>query len=268
MRAVSYLAPQLFPVYQAICDVIGKLLSTPICLIQANCDPLEDPFLLNDNVDFAFICGLPLARLIRSGIGLEAMVAPVMDSPRYANEPVYFADFIVHSQSGIRSFYDVLGHSFAVNDFGSNSGYHLPRHYFWTEGFVEHLFGEIMVSGAHSTSIKWVLERRVDCAAIDSVVLDHTLRITPHIAEQLKIIGSTSACAVPPLAVNSRHSALRRWIQNVLVHPTPALQTALTDAGIKRLAPVHNSAYRSIVRQFDLTNNAGYELWKSRNFIG
>lgn len=262
MRAVSYLAPQLLPVYQAICDTLGKTLNTTIRLIQSDTDPFDDPFLINDNVDFAFICGLPLARLIRSGIRLEALAAPVMESPRYENSPVYFADFVVNAASNIHNFYDLLGRTFAVNDFGSNSGYHLPRYHLWTQGFVQQLFGKVIVSGAHRTSLEWVAEGHVDGAAIDSMVLDHTLRLNPSLSQHIRVIGSTGSCAVPPLAINSRHSSLRRWLQEILSHPNEALQVALTEAGIRRLAPVHNSAYRHIARQFDLTNTAGYELSK------
>ncbi|MCU0463541.1 MAG: PhnD/SsuA/transferrin family substrate-binding protein [Anaerolineae bacterium] len=262
MRAISYLAPQMFPVYKAICETIAKTLREPIELTQARFDPMDDPALPSDDFDFAFICGLPLARLIRTGVRLEALVAPVMDFSRYGDLSIYFADFIVPQHSTAHTLNDLFGKRLAVNDLNSNSGYHLPRHYLLNRGFMPDFFGEVVLTGAHSASIEWVAEGRADCAAIDSTVLDHTQRIAPDLARKIRVIGSTESCAVPPLAMNSRHYALRRWLQNALAKPDEKLRSIFKAAGIRRLAPTHNIFYRDLAKMLDFTNREGYTLAK------
>jgi phosphonate transport system substrate-binding protein len=262
MRAISYLAPQMFPVYQAICETISKTLREPVELIQARFDPMDDPSLPSGDFDFAFICGLPLARLTRMGVRLEALVAPVMEFSRYGDMSIYFADFIVPQHSTSYTLSDLFGKRLAVNDLNSNSGYHLPRYHLLHQGFTSNFFGEVVLTGAHSASIEWVAEGRADCAAIDSTVLDHTERIAPDLARKIRVIGSTESCAVPPLAMNSRHYGLRRWLQNALAKPDEKLCAIFAAAGIRRLAPTHNIFYHDLAKRLDFTNREGYTLAK------
>ena len=95
LRAVSYLAPNWFAFYEAILAYLGRVLGVETQLHQGECDPLEDPLLLQDQLDLAFICGLPLIRYCQVVPDqLQVLVAPVMLSPRYQNRPIYFSDVI------------------------------------------------------------------------------------------------------------------------------------------------------------------------------
>lgn len=130
LRAVSYLAPNWFGLYQAIAAYLGRVLQVEIQLHQGECDPLQDPLLFQDQIDLAFICGLPLIRYSQQVIDqLQTLVAPVMQASRYGNSPIYYADVIVKADSNIKKFGDLSGKTFCYNDPGSNSGYNLLRHW-------------------------------------------------------------------------------------------------------------------------------------------
>src|ERR687885_1881668 len=98
LRLVSYLAPNMFGFYEAVGAYLSRVLDLEIQLVQSQYDPLEDPIILDDQLDIAFICGLPFARRYRvADSQLQALVAPTMQASRYQNRPVYFSDIIVNA---------------------------------------------------------------------------------------------------------------------------------------------------------------------------
>lgn len=60
--------------------------------------------------------------------------AQVVSTILYDGKPEYFAIFVTHPDSGIKSPADLKGRSFAFGDKGSTSGYLVPLHYFMTQG--------------------------------------------------------------------------------------------------------------------------------------
>src|SRR5437868_2868261 len=84
LQAYSYLAPNLFWFYEAICAAFGRALNRPFHLEASAFDPLEDPTLLVDAVDVAFMCGLPFNLRNKSQPGQFAVLgAPVPQLTRY-----------------------------------------------------------------------------------------------------------------------------------------------------------------------------------------
>lgn len=82
-------------------------------LIQGHVDPLADPFLLSDEVDLAFICGLPFFKYHQIAPDkLKPLVAPVMQSSRYQNQSIYFSDVIINANSATMNFADLCGKVF------------------------------------------------------------------------------------------------------------------------------------------------------------
>src|SRR5437763_9207142 len=121
LRAVSYLAPNLFWFYEAISAAIARAFGTEAELVEGTFDPLEDPAIQRDEIDLAFICGLPYILLARKNLDqLIPLAAPVMDSPRYGDRPVYFADVIVRASSPARRFADLATTRLCYNGLTSN----------------------------------------------------------------------------------------------------------------------------------------------------
>lgn len=254
LRAVSYLAPNWFNFYETVLAFVGRVLGVETQLHQGECDPLEDPVLLKDQLDLAFICGLPLIRYCQVvPHQLQALVAPVMQAPRYQNRPIYFSDVIVNAASNLASFEDLALKTVAYNDPGSNSGYNLLRYRLIQGGHPKNFFSKAIQSGSHQRSIRWVAEGLVDCAAIDSVVLEQELRDFPEISHHLQVVEVLGPCPIPPLVVSQRLGAsVIQQLQFALLQPDAELQAAMERVGVQRFVAVKLEDYNVLAEIYEL----------------
>lgn len=261
LQVVSYLSPNWFGFYEAVLAYLNRVLGVKTQLKQGECDPLEDPILIQDKLDLAFICGLPLIRYCQIVLDqLQPLVAPVMEAPRYQNSPVYFTDVIVNAASYLFSFDDLAGKRFCYNDPGSNSGYNLLRHRLFQGENPKPFFGKVIQSGSHQRSIRWVVDGLADCAGIDSVVLEQELRDYPDLSRHLRVVETIGPCAMPPLvAAQHLSTSLIQQIKIALLHPDSELQTAMAQMGVKRFATVNLSEYKAIASIYNTVIEAGYE---------
>lgn len=100
IRFESYLAPNMFRVYRYIAQYVGRRLgySTRISVGKS-----FDAFELG-TADVGFICGLPYVKLRRRvPAPVELLAAPVLRGLRYAGQPIYFSDVIVHRDSPFKT---------------------------------------------------------------------------------------------------------------------------------------------------------------------
>ncbi|RCJ31966.1 phosphate ABC transporter substrate-binding protein [Nostoc minutum NIES-26] len=246
LRIISYLAPNGLGFYQAIAAYLGRVLGIETQLEQGECDPLEDPLLFQDQLDLAFICGLPLVRYSQIiSNQLQTLVAPVLQSSRYGNCPIYYADVIVNADSNIKKFADLLGKTFCYNDLGSNSGYNLLCHRLIQETYPHNFFGKTIQSGFHQRSIRWVVEGLADCAAIDSVVLEQELKDFPELSQHLRVVEVLGPSPMPPLVVAQRLGiSLIQQMQLALLQPDAELQRVMEKFGVRRFAAVKLENYQ------------------------
>lgn len=236
LQAVSYLAPNWFTFYQAVTDALARSLSINIQLQQATHDPLDDPLLLQDQLDLAFICGLPFIRHHQvNPHQLQVLAVPVLSPSRYQDRPIYFSDVIVNAASKITQIPDLVGQSFCYNDSGSNSGYNLVRGYLLSNGYTSNFFGACLQSGSHQRSLQWVAEGRADWAAIDSMVLEQALRDHPTWANQVQVIAAIGPSPMPPIVVaNHLNERAIQTLRSALLHPDQILLSAMATAGVRR----------------------------------
>lgn len=260
LRAVSYLAPNWFEFYEAVVNHLGQALQIETHLLQSDRDPLEDPLLLQDQIDLMFICGLPFIRQHqRVPRQLQAIVAPVMQLPRYQKQPIYFSDVIVNASSNLKTFADLAGKAACYNDPGSNSGYYLLRYRLLEQD--NPFFGKVLQSGSHQHSIRWVVKGLADCAAIDSTVLERELQHFPELSNQLRIVESIGPCPAPPIAI-AQHldPAVIHQIQSALLHPHPALETKMKRMGICHYAKVTSQDYDKLADIYNAVTKANCTL--------
>jgi phosphonate transport system substrate-binding protein len=262
LRLVSYLAPNMFEFYEAVGAYLSRVLGIETQLVQNQYDPLDDPMMLDDRLDIAFICGLPFARRYRVvSSQLQALVAPVMQASRYENRPVYFSDIVVNAQSNIYKFDDLAGKTWCYNDLGSNSGYNLVRQRLMRGGYSSHFFSKAIQSGSHQRSMRLVVERQADCSAIDSTVLEQELRDFPRLSPHLRVIESIGPCPMPPVVVAQRlGSALIHLLESALCQPDVELQAAMARSHIQRYVPVQSGDYEQLAKMYDTAVAAGYEV--------
>jgi phosphonate transport system substrate-binding protein len=250
---VSYLAPNWFNFYETIVTYLGCVLGVETQLHPGKCDPLEDFVLIKDQLDLAFICGLPLIRYCQVVPNqLQALVAPVMQAPRYQNRPIYFSDVIVNAASNLASFEDLALKTVCYNDPGSNSGYNLLRYRLIQGGHPKNFFSKAIQSGSHQRSIRWVADGLVDCAAIDSVVLEQELCDFPELSEYLQVVEVLGACPMPPLVVAQHLDAyLIEQLQFALLNPDVELKAAMQRVGVQRFAAVKLEDYNVLAEIYD-----------------
>jgi len=262
LRLVSYLAPNMFGFYEAVGAYLSRLLGVETQLVQSQYDPLEDPMMLEDQLDIAFICGLPFARHQRVvSTQLQALVAPVMQASRYQNRPVYFSDIIVNAESNLLCFDDLVGKTLCYNDPDSNSGYNLLCQRLIQAGYPSSFFGKIIQSGSHQRSIRLVVDGLADCSAIDSTVLEQELRDLPELSHRLRVIESIGPCPMPPVVAAQRlGSAFIDSLQSALCHPDTELQSAMERSLIQRYVAVQSEDYTAIANMYDAAIQAGYEI--------
>ncbi len=261
LRLVSYLAPNMFGFYEAVGAYLSRVLDIETQLEQSQYDPLEDPMMLQNRLDIAFICGLPFARrhTVVSN-QLQALVAPVMQASRYENRPVYFSDIIVKADSNLLSFDDLAGKTWCYNDLGSNSGYNLVRQRLIQGGYPSSFFGKAIPSGSHQRSIRLVIEGQADCSAIDSTVLEQELRDFPKLSSHLRVIESIGPCPMPPVVAAQRlGSAFLESLQLALCQPDAELQAAMARSHVQRYVPVHSEDYAQLATMYDSAVEAGYK---------
>ncbi|MBD2166368.1 PhnD/SsuA/transferrin family substrate-binding protein [Calothrix membranacea FACHB-236] len=261
LQAISYLAPNWFGFYEAVLAYLDRVLGAETQLKQGECDPLLDPLILKDQLDLAFICGLPLIRYSQIVLDqLQPVVAPVMQALRYRNRPIYFSDVIVNADSDVIKFDDLAGKTVCYNDPGSNSGYNLLRHRLLQGRYPQQFFSQAIQSGSHQNSIRWVALGKVDCAAIDSVVLEQELQDFPELYQYLRVVEALGPCPMPPL-VAAQHlgKSLIEQIQLALLEPDAELQTAMQLVGVKHFAVVELADYNAIADIYNADLKAGYE---------
>src|SRR5262245_61254673 len=109
LRFVTFLAPNMYSVYEFITRHVGERLGWPTELtVGESYDELADP------PDVSFVCGLAYVELVRSGVPtVEPIAAPLLQGQRYGGRPVYFSDVIVPADSPAQSFADLRGRSWA-----------------------------------------------------------------------------------------------------------------------------------------------------------
>jgi phosphonate transport system substrate-binding protein len=262
LRCVSYLAPNMFAFYKAVGAYLERLLGIETHVVQSQHDPFDDPVMLQEQLDVAFICGLPFAQIHRTRANqLQPLVAPVMQANRYQNRPVYFSDIIVNAESDLKTFENLAGKTFCYNDPGSNSGYNMLRQRLIQAGHPSEFFAQAIESGSHQSSMRLVAEKLADCAAIDSTVLEQELRDRPQLANHLRVIESIGPYPMPPVVAAQRlGSELINLLQSALCQPDAQLQSAMERSHIRRYVAVQSEDYALLSTLYDAAVKAGYEI--------
>jgi len=246
IRFATFLAPNIYPVYRYIANYIGEGLDCPTEMIYAFS---HDQFFEVD-ADVSFICGLPYILFVEQAPQLiELLAAPVLVGARYDDLPIYFSDVIVTKQSRFYQFEDLRQQTWGYNEEVSQSGYGITRHHLVQMRETKGFFGHVMRVYSHQTAIKWILNGKLDGAAIDSQVLQVAFNQHPSLQEQLRIIDTFGPSPIQPIVVNSQLSdALKSDIQQILLNmqQDKVARQKLADGLIKRFVKVSDQDYDPI----------------------
>lgn len=245
----SCLAEVTDPLCQRLAQWLNATLGSDIHFLAGSW-PEREAALEQQTAQLGLVCGLlHVHKGQQPGWDFEPIVAPVMRPTRYGNQPVYFADVVVHQDSPYQTLDDLAGSRWAYNEPASFSGHHMMLVWLAQTGKTADFFGERIQSGAHSRSLVLVAEGVADCAAIDSTVLDMERVREPGRKRPLRTIGSLGPYPMPPLVVSRQlPAATRHAMQQQLatLHEDEAGRALLAEWGIARLTAVSNTTYDPI----------------------
>jgi phosphonate transport system substrate-binding protein len=261
LRFATFLASNMFPVYQAIADHVGEQLGCTTELVVG--DHFE--VFAQGDADIGFLCGLPYVRLMgEPEPPIELVVAPVLQGARYAERPIYFSDVIVRRDSPWHHFADLHGRTWAYNDPDSHSGYNVTRARLVALGQPTTFFGRIVRAGSHQRALRMVVTGEVDASAIDSQVLAIEQRDHPELAASLRVIETLGPSTIQPvIAARRLPIALRRELHVVLVAmgSDPTMRSDLDRGLIARFAPISDADYDDIRRMLAAVEAAQVPAW-------
>ncbi|MEZ4709522.1 MAG: PhnD/SsuA/transferrin family substrate-binding protein [Caldilineaceae bacterium] len=214
------------------------------------------------HIQMAWLCGWPYVRMRdahvdeqRSG-DLEIVAAPVLQAPRYAGQPLYFADVVVSAAAAYDTMASLRGAAWAYNDPGSLSGWLSVTHFLASElnvaqGDPARFFGRIVESGGHAHSLNLLLRGQIDCAAIDSTLLDYLRQTEPMLDAQIRVLHTLGPFPIPPLVIHRRvDAAVRQRIRTVLLqmHQAPAGRRVLGAAALSHFVAGADADYDPVRR--------------------
>jgi phosphonate transport system substrate-binding protein len=242
-------AGNTFPISRALAAYLSEQLGRPVRFLDGPDWRAAYAGIAAGRIDVGWICGRPYVELLTAGTPLSLLAAPVMAGARYDGRPVYFSDVVVRRDSRFHSFADLRGASWAYNEPGSHSGYHVTRYHLAQLGETGRYFGRIVGSGSHARSLELVLSGEIDASAIDSTVLEWAIAHDPTLAQRLRVIDTLGPSPSPPLVVaGERGRALREPLRVALLAlpETAGGQALLALGGLARFAAVEDGDYDPI----------------------
>ena len=251
-------ADNTVPISRALAGYLSQRLGQPVRFLEGADWRESYAAIAAGGIDFGWICGRPYVELLAAGAPLALLAAPVMTGTRYGGRPIYFSDVVVRRDSHFQSFADLRGTSWAYNEPGSQSGYHITRYHLARLGEAGGYFGRVIASGSHARSLEMVLAGEVDASAIDSTVLEWTLAHAPALGEGIRVIETLGPSPIPPLVVSGEGGlAVREKARAALLAlpKTAEGRAILALGGLGRFAAIDDSDYDTI-RTMAKTANA------------
>lgn len=258
LHLATYLAPSIFPLYEAVAQALGRRLGIGVRLTR---ERSYDSFAA-DRPDLSFICSLAWIHFRDLGMtSATPIAAPVLSGPRYGGRPVYFSDVIVHQASTARCFLDLRGRTWAYNEPLSQSGYGITRYHLASLGETGGFFSDVVAAGSHARAIGMVARGAVDGSAIDSQVLEMAFVADPALRDRIQVIDRLGPSPIQPVTLAARIPPdLRAAIVEALVslHEDPRTRPIITASLVDRFVAVDPDSYRDVRHMLDTCRTTGF----------
>lgn len=247
IRMMTCLGENTVPICTELANALSERLQ-----IEFLFDPIAESTpaaekLVRGEVQMGWICGLLYVEKVDNAKApLNVLVAPMFAG---TNEPIYTSHLIVPKESSAQSLDDLQGKTHAINEFTSWSGNHLMRAQLFKLGLPADFFSEIIVSGAHSKSVRMVAEGRADSAAIDHGVFDYVSDMFPEVFEQVRIIGQIGPSPAPPFVIHcSVPQDLQDRIRQAMLElgQSESFRQVVKPHRLKTLVPITDDDYQPI----------------------
>lgn len=240
--------------YEELLRYVGDKLGKRVELVQRRTYRETNDLLEARLIDVAFVCSLPYI-LGHDKFGLELLVAP-----EAGGKPLYYSYVIVRSDSGVESFEGLRGRTFTLMDPESNSGALYPIYRLFQMGESPgSFFRNYVYTYGHDNSIKAVLDKTADGAAVDSRIFDYVSR-DPIVASQIKVIEKSPPFAIPPVVVHPAvDPELKQGLRSIFLDmdKDDRGRQILEDMNIDRFVLLDDRAYDSIRKMYYEVQSAG-----------
>lgn len=209
-----------------------------------------ESFILDKNVDFAYVCGSTFVDLKETN-KIELLALPIIDG-----KPSYYALIIAKKDSAFNSIEDFKGKIFAMSDPKSNSGYLVPKYELLKKNLdIESFFQKNIFTYDHGESITAVLSGYVDGASVDSVIYEAFILKNPELAKHLKIVERFGPYPVPPIIIRKQiPEQIKDKIQMVFLgmNQDEKGKSILKSMAIERFSAPDGASYQKIeqIKQF------------------
>ncbi len=237
------------PISRALAGYLSQRLGQPVRFLDGADWRESYAAIAAGRIDIGWICGRPYVELLAAGAPLALLAAPVMAGARYGGRPIYFSDVVVRRDRPFQRFADLRGASWAYNEPGSQSGYHVTRFHLARLGETGRYFGRTVGSGGHARSLQMVLAGEVDASAIDSTVLEWELARAPELGARIRVIETLGPSPIPPLVVSGERGFTVRDLARAALLALPSTaegRALLALGGLERFAAVTDSDYDPI----------------------
>lgn len=182
--------------HKRLVNLLEDKLGIPVEIISRKSYQEMSFLLANNQVDAAFVCGLPYV-IDHDAFGLELLAVPV-----FKGKPAYQSYLITHKSSPYTSLKDLRGKTFCFSDPLSNSGYLAPVFNLHKMGETpQSFFKGHFFSYSHYNCIEAVSVKLADAANVDSYVWEATNTTSPEQTTQTKVIEKSEYMPITPIVV-------------------------------------------------------------------
>jgi ABC-type phosphate/phosphonate transport system substrate-binding protein len=214
-----------------------------------------------EDMGCVFMCGYPWA--LRAD--RPRLLASLQPSPaRYGGRPVYFSDFVVHTDSAYTTLEDTFGARIAYSIESSHSGYNAARHHLlaYRTPARPTLYAETVGPLVSQRRVlDAVIDGRADVAPLDSYLLDLWRRHIPEVTAAVRVIATTAAAPIPPLVASPLIDAVTcaRLTETLLdANRDPALASTLEALLLTRFVPATSDRFEVFLERQRAAETAGY----------
>lgn len=235
--------------YLELLHLIGTRMGREVEFVQKKTYAEVNEMLKQKQLDLAFICSGPYVTG-RKDFGLEIIAVPVCHG-----EKVYYSYFITAQESGLKSFEDLRGKTFAFTDPLSNSGYMVPVYYLARRGETpEGYFEKTFFTHSHDNAIQAVANGLADGAAVDSLIFEFMRVQNPELTARIRIIDKSPPYGNPPVVVPpSTDPTIKLMLKKIFlsVHEDPQGKKILENLRIDRFVEGNDADYDMVLKLQD-----------------
>jgi ABC-type phosphate/phosphonate transport system substrate-binding protein len=234
---------------------VGRRTGLPVEVIDHPAPAPLEALWRRPDLALVFMCGWPFSQATPQP---RIVAAPIPSPGRYGGRPIYFTDFVVRRDKGLKRLEDTFGGCLAWTLENSHSGFNAPRYHLLRYRSPEspvlyrQVHGPVVTPAAALAS---VIEARADVAPLDSYALDLIGAHDPGRLAGTVALDSTEPAPIPPLVASPGTDA----------DAVDAMRAALLDAA--RCREVADVLAALCLKGFSTVHPSDYELVAERDRI-